>query len=249
MEEADSAVNEPDVTLPRVLLVDDDDVLRAGLLELLSRDQRIVMVGACASGTEALEMLDRQEVDVLLLDYAMPGMSGVDTAHVVVQRYPGVRIVMLTAFEYPESLGQALLERVVGFLTKDLPAPAIVNAVIAAAAGRQVMAPAATERLVESYRQHAAESLQGQAFRALVDGLDMRLRPVLDGIVEGLSNRAIAQQTGLSDASVRTYASKVLAAFRCESRTQLAVLAARSQYQPGRLRGLAEGRWEGSRGR
>ncbi|WP_147681045.1 response regulator transcription factor [Actinomyces ruminicola] len=236
MKEADSAVSKPDGVLPRVLLVDDDDGLRAGLLELLSRDHRIVMVGACASGAEALETLEHQAVDVLLLDYAMPGMSGVDTAHAVVQRFPNVRIVMLTAFEYPESLGQALLERVVGFLTKDLPAPAIVNAVLAAFAGLPVMAPAATERLVESYRQHTAESLQGQAFRATVGELDARLLPVLDGIAEGLSNRAIAQQTGLSDASVRTYASKVLAAFRCESRTQLAILAARAQYRPDRLR-------------
>lgn len=249
MGEAELAASEPSVVLPRVLLVDDDDALRTGLLELLSRDQRIVMVGACASGAEALETLDRQAVDVLLLDYAMPGMSGVDTAHAVVECFPSVRIVMLTAFEYPESLGQALLERVDGFLTKDLPAPAIANAVLAAAAGRQVMAPAATERLVESYRQHAAESLQGQAFREHVDGLDARLRPVFDGIVEGLSNRAIARQTGLSEASVRTYASKVLAAFRCESRTQLAVLAARSHYQPSRLRGLEEGRRGGSRWR
>ncbi|WP_233188230.1 response regulator [Actinomyces qiguomingii] len=216
----------------RVLLVDDDESLRSDLVALLSREPRIAMVGACASGAQAMVTLESQEVDVLLLDYAMPEMSGVEAARVIAGRFPDVRIVMLTAFEYPESLGRALLERVDGFLTKDLPASTIVSAVIAAAAGKRVLAPAATERLVDSYRRQEAERQQAQSFYARIEGLDPRLRPVFDGIVAGVTNRVIARHTGLSEASVRTYASQVLAAFECGSRTQLAVLAARARYYP-----------------
>ena len=125
----------------RILLADDDQIIRDGLTNLLNAQEGLRVVATVVNGAQVFDQLALHRVDVALLDVDMPVMSGIEAARRISHEQPGITIIMLTAFEHEESLGQAIGAGVRGFLTKDIPAPELAQLIRNAYGGQQVMAP------------------------------------------------------------------------------------------------------------
>lgn len=213
----------------RFLMADDSPVLLQGLSALLDQQPGFEQVGAVSSGEEALEALARCEVDLVLLDVVMPGIGGLAAARHIRQEHPAVTVVMLTAFESTEGLATALEVGAAGYLTKDMDVDAIVAALRAAMLGGRVIGPAVSLDYLRGERGGKEAAGEDQAFRETVEReLAPRLMRVFRGLALGLSNRQIAERTGLSVDTVRTYASQVLGLLGCRSRAEVARRAARA---------------------
>lgn len=210
----------------RVLLADDDDILREGFAALLSSAPGIELVDAVADGAAALGVLEERLVDVALLDVEMPRLDGIQTARIIAQRFPRVAVVMLTAYDEPQRTGQALRAGALGFLTKDLPVEQVVHALEQASLGIAVLAPGPARTALGPMRSAGAGEGDGLVER--IESLPARYRPVLDEVLRGRSNREIARGLGMSEATVRTYMSEILRHCDCRSRTELAVRAVRA---------------------
>ncbi|MDR6938545.1 response regulator transcription factor [Arcanobacterium hippocoleae] len=138
----------------RLLIADDDQIICDGLARLLDAQEGLRVVATAVNGAEVFDQLALHQVDVALLDVNMPVMSGIEAARRISREQPSITIIMLTAFEHEESLGQAIRAGVRGFLTKDIPAPELAQLIRKAHAGQRVMAPIPTEILTDSYAQN-----------------------------------------------------------------------------------------------
>lgn len=212
----------------KVLLADDDGIIREGLTSLLSAQDGIEVVASAENGVQVFDQLALHQVDVVLLDVDMPVMSGIDAAKRITKEYPKLTIVMLTAFAHEESLGQALGAGVRGFLTKDIPALELAELIRKAYRGEQVMTPRPTQILTQSYIHTQQNREKYSAFIDAVDNLPEYLRPTFELLVKALPNKSIARSTRLTESTVRSYVSEILARTGCTSRAQLAITAVKA---------------------
>ncbi|MDO4411827.1 response regulator transcription factor [Cutibacterium sp.] len=208
-----------------ILIADDDRIICDGLASLLNAQDGFRVVGTAINGAEALDQLAAHRVDVALLDVDMPLMSGIEVARKISSENPGVTIIMLTAFEHEESLGQAIGAGVRGFLTKDTPASELAQLIRKAYAGEQVMATRPIEILTESYVRNRYNREQYAEFIAAVHTLPEYLRPTFRLLLKALANKSISRKTGLTEATVRSYVSDILAHCGCATRGELAITA------------------------
>ena len=215
----------------RVLLADDDIIVREGLVGLLDRQDGIDVVAVAENGSEALRECSRQVVDVALLDVDMPVLDGLAAAKEMARLYPSVAVVMLTVFEHEESLAKSLALNVRGFLTKDIPPPAQLAQLIKQAyAGYTVFGPRPTSILADSYLNSGKNDPGYDAFRERVERLPNHLRTTFDLLIQALPNKIIAKRLGLSEATVRSYISEIFTALGYTNRGELTITAIKAGY-------------------
>ena len=213
----------------RVVLVDDEAMVRVGLRMVLTAEPDIEVVGEAADGGAAVEVVEAASPDVVLMDVRMPDVDGIEGARRVLARFPEVKVVVLTTFDEDEYVEAALRAGVSGFLLKVAPPERLIDAVRTVAAGGGLLDPGVTRRVIESFA--AAPPLRTRRAERL-DALTERERDVLRLIGRGLSNGEIAAQLYLGETTVKTHVSNVLAKLGLRDRVQAVVAA----YETGHVR-------------
>jgi DNA-binding NarL/FixJ family response regulator len=210
----------------RVLLVDDQRVVRDGLTLLLGLLAGIECVGSAADGEQALDVVARLQPDVVLMDLRMPRMDGIEATRRIRAEYPTVAVLALTTYADDESVLGALRAGARGYLTKDAGAEDIARAVTAVASGQMVLDPAAQERVRASIdgRSPAPASKSG----VLPDDLTRREVEILQLIADGLSNAEIATRLVVSEATVKTHVNHIFAKTGARDRAQAVTYAYRT---------------------
>ncbi|MCX5196223.1 response regulator transcription factor [Streptomyces sp. NBC_00249] len=208
----------------RVVIADDEPLIRAGIRMILTSAPDIEVVAEGANGREAVELARSHAPDVVLLDIQMPVMDGLTALGELGRAAPGVRALILTTFGERENVLRALSGGGAGFLLKDSAPAELIGAVRAAAAGDAYLSPAATRHVVDQLAAGRAAG-RGEEARRRVDGLSERERGVLALLGEGLSNADAGRRLHMSEATVKTYVSRILAKLECENRVQAALLA------------------------
>ncbi|WP_326837867.1 response regulator transcription factor [Amycolatopsis rhabdoformis] len=206
----------------RVVLADDQAVVREGLVTLLGLLPGVEVVGAAADGDAALELVAEHHPDVLLVDLRMPRRDGVSTTEAVRERYPATEVVVLTTYTDDESLLGALRAGARGFLTKDADAEAIARALRSAAAGQSTVDGELQRRLVEAATRRAPVRAQE------IEGLTAREIEVLRLIASGLSNTEIARELVVSEATVKTHVNHLFSKAGLRDRAQAVAFAYRA---------------------
>jgi DNA-binding NarL/FixJ family response regulator len=211
----------------RVLVADDQELVRSGLRMILGAEPDLEVVAEAADGDEAVEAVRLHSPDVVLMDIRMPGTDGIEATRQIVATSPETRVVMLTTFDRSRLVYDALNAGASGFLLKDTPTPQLVGGVRAAARGEELLAPAITRRLIEEFtRLERARPPRGY------DQLTEREREVLVQLSRGLSNAEIAAELFVSVQTVKTHVARVLAKLGLRDRVQAVV----SAYESGLVR-------------
>jgi DNA-binding NarL/FixJ family response regulator len=208
--------------LTRVLIVDDDHLVRAGLVELLADEREIEVVGQASTGREAVERAQRLDPDVVLMDVRMPDLDGIGATRELVQVAPEVRVLILTTFEQDDYVFGALRAGASGFLLKRTRPEELIAAVHTVAAGDSLLSPSVTRRVIDRMAQQPAPDL---ARHAGLDELTPREREVLELVARGLSNREIAAQLVVEESTVRSHVRRILAKLGLRDRVQIVIFA------------------------
>ena len=205
----------------RVLLVDDHSLFRSGIRSLLQRHDDFAVVGEAADGVEGIKRCKQLKPDVVLLDLHMPGMSGVETLHLMQQDNPEMAVIMLTVSEESEDLALAMRAGAQGYLIKNIETEYLLRAIRRAHAGEIVVAEALTGKLVAQMQsvQPVERTLSG------IDTLTPRERDILDCLALGESNKFIARKLDLAESTVKIHVQNVLKKLKLSSRVQAAVFA------------------------
>jgi DNA-binding NarL/FixJ family response regulator len=218
----------------RVGVVDDQDLLRTGFRMLLDSQPDLRVVGDAADGRAAIDMVARETPDVVLMDVRMPVLDGVAATRAITSAHPMVRVLILTTFDLDEYVVEGLRAGASGFLLKDVPAPELLTAIRAVAAGDAVVAPAATRRLLDRFLLPGSASVVPDA---RIETLTPRESEVFALMGRGRTNTEIARALFLSETTVKTHVARVLAKLTLRDRVQAVVLA----YETGTiLPGTAE---------
>jgi DNA-binding NarL/FixJ family response regulator len=218
----------------RVLLADDQPLMRAGLKALLDAREDIEVVGEAADGAEAVRLAQALVPDVALIDIRMPGLDGLEATRQIAAdpRLSGVRVVILTTFGLDEYLFAALQYGASGFLVKDTEPADVVTAVRVVAFGDALISPSLTRRLVAEFASRAKRPHHSKELDVLTD----REREVLALVGEGLNNDEIAKRLFMSPQTARTHVSRAMSKLGARDRTQLVVIAYETGLvQPGWL--------------
>jgi DNA-binding NarL/FixJ family response regulator len=220
----------------RILIADDQPLIRAGLRGILELEEDIEVVGEAASGREAVDQVRDRLVDVVLMDIRMPDMDGIEaTAEICADpRLSGVRVLVLTTFETDEHVVAALRAGASGFLGKGAEPDAIVDAIHVVARGDALLSPVATRSLIERFLGEPPDVPRGEDESAptSVAGLTEREREILALVGEGRSNDEIADHLVISPHTVKTHVNRAMMKLDAHDRAQLVVIA----YESGLLR-------------
>jgi DNA-binding NarL/FixJ family response regulator len=215
----------------RVLIADDQSLVRAGFRLVLENHPDIEVVGEASTGEEAIYSAGRLEPDVVLMDIRMPELDGIAATREITTRHPA-RVLVLTTYDLDEYVYDALQAGASGFLLKDTPPTQLVDGIRAVASGEALLAPTVTRRLIEEFGRFGPAR---RARPAELDQLTPRELDVLRLLARGLSNAEIAQALVLSDTTVKTHVAHVLGKLGLRDRVQAVVLAYESGLTtPGR---------------
>jgi two-component system, NarL family, response regulator DevR len=202
----------------RVFLLDDHEVVRRGIADLLTEDGDIEIVGESGSAVEAVHRIPALRPDVAVLDARLPDGNGIDVCRDVRAVDPSIQGLILTSYEDDEALFAAIMAGAAGYVLKQIRGTDLVDAVRRVAAGQSMLDPAVTARVLERIRSGVE---QPNEFKSLTD----QERRILEYIAQGLTNHEIAEAMFLADKTVKNYVSSVLSKLGLERRTQAAVLA------------------------
>ena len=215
----------------RVLVADDQALVRAGFRAILDAQEDLEVVGEAGDGSEAVAVARDLRPDVVLMDVRMPGVDGIEATRQLLRDGDAPRVLMLTTFALDEYLYEAMRAGASGFLLKDAPRDQLVGAVRTVAAGDALLAPALLRRLIEDFVRRPAP---GTRSRPELDELTERELEVLTLIARGLANAEIAARLFVSEATVRTHVTHILAKLGLRDRVQAVVLAYETGLvQPG----------------
>lgn len=209
----------------RVLVVDDQRLIREGIASLLSIQPGIAVVGMAADGAEAVEQAVALAPDVVLMDMRMPGLDGAQAAGRIRQELPGCQVVMLTTFDDEEYVVQALRAGAAGYLLKDVPARELADAVRLAHSGIAQFGSRAAGRLASALARHPAPAAGSANSGDTRHALTAREIDVLRLIARGATNREIAERLFLSEGTVKNHISRILSRAGLRDRTQAAIYA------------------------
>jgi DNA-binding NarL/FixJ family response regulator len=214
----------------RVVLADDQALVRAGFRALLDAQDDIEVVGEAGDGEEAVRMAAELTPDVMLMDIRMPGVDGLSATRRIVadDRSAGVRVVILTTFGLDEYVFEAIRSGASGFLVKDTEPKELVQAVRVVAAGEALLSPSVTRQVIAEFAARAKEPQEADSLEELTD----REREVVALVAEGLSNDEIAERLFVSPATAKTHVSRAMGKLRARDRAQLVVIA----YESGLVR-------------
>jgi DNA-binding NarL/FixJ family response regulator len=206
----------------RVLIADDQALVRAGFHAILESEGDIEVAGEAADGQEAVELTRKVRPDVVLMDIRMPGLDGIEATRRLLRDDDAPKVLMLTTFDLDEYLYEAMRAGASGFLLKDVPREQLINAVRTVSEGDALVAPALVRRLVEDFLRRPPPGTQ---VPPQVQELSKRELEVLTLVARGLSNAEIAETLFLSEATVRTHVAHILSKLRLRDRVQAVVLA------------------------
>jgi DNA-binding NarL/FixJ family response regulator len=208
----------------RILLVDDQELLRMGFRMVLDAQSDLEVVGEAGDGAEGVRLAGELEPDVILMDVRMPGMDGVEATRALVGAGCRAHIIILTTFDLDEYAHAALRAGASGFLLKDAQPADLLSAIRAVASGDAVVAPSTTRRLLATIA-HQLPAAGEQHGDPRLETLTPREREVLEAVARGLSNAEIAAALVLSEATVKTHVGRVLAKLELRDRVQIVVYA------------------------
>jgi DNA-binding NarL/FixJ family response regulator len=215
----------------RVLVVDDQDIVRHGLGVILAHQPGIEVSGYAADGIEALELVAARPPDVALMDLKMPRLNGIHATRQIVDRYPAVKVVVLTTYDTDEWLFDAIRAGASGYLLKDSDSHAIVAAIRGAVEGEISIDPAVAGKVLQEFNRLAALGAPRPAGGAAasmppeIDPLTERERAILQRLAQGESNTQIAEALFLAEGTVKNYVSSIISKLQANDRTHAAVLA------------------------
>jgi DNA-binding NarL/FixJ family response regulator len=215
----------------RVLLADDQELVRTGFVMILGAQDDLEVVGEAASGEEAVAAVAKHHPDVVLMDVRMPGIDGIEATRRITSGHApgeGPKVLVLTTFDLDEYVREALAAGASGFLLKDTPAADLVNGIRIVARGDALLAPSVTRRLISELVPRRADP----AAAAAIEGLTEKERTVLTLVARGLSNAEIGGEMFISEATVKTHVGHVLAKLGVRDRVQAVVVA----YETGLVR-------------
>ena len=210
----------------KVLLVDDHEVVRVGVRALIERHPEMEVVGEAGTVREAVEGAENLLPDVVLLDIRLPGGSGVDACREIKNRWPEIKIIMLTSFAEDETIFDAIACGAEGYVLKQIGSAGLIDALEKVGRGQCLLDPGVTSRVLAKVRE-ARHQEQAGAFR----DLNRQELVILARLAEGLTNREIGAQLGLSEKTVRNYVSTILGKLNLTSRVQAAAYAARNRIE------------------
>ncbi|MDO5736518.1 MAG: response regulator transcription factor [Propionibacteriaceae bacterium] len=210
----------------RVVLVDDETLVRTGLRMILEGDPSIEIVGEAADGAAALPVVERTHPDVVLMDIRMPTMDGLAATEQILRHHPGVRIVMLTSYDVDDLVPRALRLGAAGYLLKDTPPQELVEAVRRISAGDTILSQAAIGHLVDAVIRTPLRVENSAAARRLNELTD-RERSVALAVARGLSNAQIASELFISITTVKTHVGRILEKLDVRNRVQIAAFLQR----------------------
>ncbi len=206
----------------KVLICDDQAIIREGIELLLRLENDIEVVGTAANGHEGIQMAEQHQPDLVLMDLKMPGMNGIEATHRLSRQFPEMKVLVLTTFDEDEWLFDALRAGAAGYLLKDTPRADLVKAIRGTVAGKTYMDPAIAGRIVEQAIEQAA-----QPPTLITDSLTERELAVLQLLATGLSNEDIARQLHITKGTVRNHISAIYRKLEVNDRTQAALIAIR----------------------
>ncbi len=207
----------------RVLLVDDQRLVREGLRVLLELEEDLEVVGEAEDGQAALEAYDRLRPDVVLMDVRMPGMDGIEATRRLRLRWPEARVILLTTFDHDEYVFEGLRAGALGYLLKDVSAAELAEAVRTVAAGGALIEPSVARKVLAEFARLAPPRRPPDA--GLPEPLTARETEVLRLLARGLTNRQIALRLGLAEGTVKNHVTRILQKLGVEDRTQAALRA------------------------
>jgi DNA-binding NarL/FixJ family response regulator len=208
----------------RVLLVDDQPLLRTGFRLILENEPDITVIGEAGDGAAAVRIARTERPDVVLMDIRMPILDGVSATREL-STLDGVRVLMLTTFNLDEYVVEALRAGASGFLLKDVRAADLIEAVRVVASGEAMVAPAVTRRLLERFLRHLPPTDAARCADSALGGLTEREVQVLEQVARGLSNAEIAAALVVTETTVKTHVHHLLTKLGLRDRVQLVVLA------------------------
>ncbi len=208
----------------RVLLVDDHEVVRAGLRALIDAEEDMVVVGEAGTAAEGVRRVGFDEPDVVVLDVRLPDASGVEACRDIRERFPEVKVLMLSSFADEEALMAAILAGASGYVLKQIKIDDLVDDIRKIGAGESLLDPEMTDRLFQRLRTGSPED-------PLLGQLTNQERTIVDHIAEGMTNKQIAEEMFLAEKTVKNYVSNVLAKMGMSRRSEAAAYVARIQAE------------------
>lgn len=206
-----------------VLLVDDHTILRDGIRSLLELEKDIRVVGESVSGHDVLQKIKDHHPEVILMDINMPDKNGIEVMSIVKREYPEVKVIMLTMYSHDEYFLSAIREGADGYLLKDAPSQQVVDAIRSVAKGESVIHPSMTKKLLD---------LHNNKRESQKEELTEREKEVLYCLLEGLSNKEIADKLFISDKTVKIHLSKIFKKLNVKSRSQAVIYTIQNQILP-----------------
>ena len=203
-----------------VLVVDDHNLFRRGLIALLSKEPRLKVIGEAGDASEATRRAAELKPDIILLDNHLPGVNGIDALPGLREVLPTAKILMLTVSEDAQDLARALKAGAAGYILKTVESEWLVTAMLRAAEGESVVSPEMTSKLIAALRAQAAPVL-----RIAADDLSPREREILCEVAHGRSNKEVGRRLGIADTTVKAHVQNVLHKLKLDSRVQAAVYA------------------------
>ena len=217
----------------RVLVVDDEELVRTGLRLILDAEPDLTVVGTAEDGARAISRVRELRPDVVLMDIRMPGLDGLAATRQILSGPDAAacKIVILTTFDVDEHVYEALRAGASGFLLKDVPAEQLAHAVRVAAAGEALLAPSVTRRLITAFTRRAPAGAPAACPPGLTD-LTARELEVLELLAEGLSNAEIGARLFVGEATVKTHVARILTKLGVRDRVQAVIVAFRAGVVP-----------------
>jgi DNA-binding NarL/FixJ family response regulator len=206
----------------RLLVVDDHEVVRQGLVSMLGRRDGFQVVAEAATASEAIEAARRFQPDLVIMDVRLPDGSGIEACREIRAQLPGTRVVILTSYPDEEAVFSAIVAGASGYLLKQVRARDLVSAIEAVGRGESLLDPAVTEKVLERVRRIASGEEQDELAQ-----LTQQERRILMLVAEGKTNKEIAEEVFLSDKTVKNYVSSILSKLNLQRRAQAAAYVAR----------------------
>ena len=207
----------------RIVIIDDEHLVRAGLRMILESTDDLRVVGEASDGADAVEAVRAHRPDLVLMDIRMPRLDGLEATRRVLQMPEPPRVIVLTTFDLDDYVMQSLQAGATGFLLKDTPPPELINAVRVVAAGEAMLSPTVTRRLIRHFSD--GTSRKQAAALARTQTLTEREAEVLIAVAQGLSNAEIGTILFMSEATVKAHVSRLLSKLELNNRVQVAILA------------------------
>ncbi len=226
MRQTSDMAADPDSQTTSVFLLDDHEIVRRGLADLLNLEDDLEVVGEAGSVAEAIARIPAVRPDVAVLDVRLPDGSGVEVCREIRDTMPEVRCLMLTSYSDDEALFDAIMAGASGYVLKEIRGTDLVDAIRQVAAGRSLLDPVATQRVLDRLRRVEQHDER-------LDALTDQESKILDLIGEGLTNRQIGERLHLAEKTVKNYVSSLLAKMGMERRTQAAAYVARRDAEQG----------------